>query len=411
MFLTTIKYIFGRKCKKNTNKGGVVELLITVGKTRKYISTGVKLLKREWFNGSVIGRPDSKELNERLFIMKKRCEEIINRMMEDGELDLHAIPKLLCEELTQTRGTFLDFAKECAQRKYETLSHGTKKRYEVWFKFMEKWKGIVNFADVTEKNVRKLDDVLAKKGLKECSRWTYHKTLKVFIRLAMEDGLIKKDPYARVDISRGEEDGLEKYLTSEEFRRFADCEIPVKHLARVRDLFVFQTYTMMSYSDLADFKWSDCVEMNGNIVYKSTRIKTGQPFVVVLLKPALAILKRYKYQLPMLSNQNYNDYLKAAVAYAKIDKPVTTHWARHTGATMMVNEGKLPMHVVQHILGHASIRETEKTYAKVLDETIVEQMANYENTANLTAGGGKHGFNNNYINKKETTAKVIPIRF
>jgi integrase len=45
---------------------------------------------------------------------------------------------------------------------------------------------------------------------------------------------------------------------------------------------------------------------------------------------------------------------------------------------MLLNEGKVPMHIIQHILGHASIRETERTYAKLMDETIVETMANYQ---------------------------------
>jgi len=97
------------------------------------------------------------------------------------------------------------------------------------------------------------------------------------------------------------------------------------------------------------------------------------------LQPALAILKQYKYKLPIISNVKYNSYLKEAVMYAQIDKPVTTHYARHTGATMLLNEG-IPMHIIQHILGHASIRETEKTYAKLMDETIVETMVNYQNS-------------------------------
>ena len=45
---------------------------------------------------------------------------------------------------------------------------------------------------------------------------------------------------------------------------------------------------------------------------------------------------------------------------------------------MLVNEADAPMHVVQHILGHASIRETERTYAKVLDKTIVDSMLNLD---------------------------------
>jgi integrase len=100
--------------------------------------------------------------------------------------------------------------------------------------------------------------------------------------------------------------------------------------------------------------------------------------VIVLLKPALEILKRYKNKLPIISNVKYNLYLKAAVKYAKIDKEVTTHWARHTGATLLLNEGNVPMHIVQHILGHATIRETERTYAKVLDRSIIESMVDYQ---------------------------------
>ena len=146
----------------------------------------------------------------------------------------------------------------------------------------------------------------------------------------------------------------------------------------MRDLFVFQTYTCMSYSDLAAFRYEDCVTMDGQVVYRASREKTNQPFTVVLLRPALVILQKYGGKLPMISNVKYNAYLKNAVLYANIDKQVTTHWARHTGATLLVNEGGVPMHIVQHILGHASVRETERTYAKVMDETIVETMARFE---------------------------------
>jgi integrase len=139
----------------------------------------------------------------------------------------------------------------------------------------------------------------------------------------------------------------------------------------------------MSYSDLAKFDYKKCVEVDGQVVYKSKRQKTKQEFTIVLLKPALTILKRYKNKLPIISNEKYNLYLKAAVKYAKIDKPVTTHWARHTGATLLINEDDVPMHIVQHILGHSTIRETEKTYAKVMDKKIVETMANIGKVAKV----------------------------
>ncbi len=368
--------VFDRKGQSTKTKAGVVELRITADNVRKYISTGVKLLPKEWSNGSVIGRRDWKEVNDQLQILKRKCSEIINRMMDEGCLDLNAVPRLLKGEIMQS-DTFISYARELAGRRYKNITEGTRQHYEQMFKFLEQWKGIVYFSDVTEKNIMKMDEELERRGLKECSRWNYHKLVKTFVLQALEDGLIKRNPYSRLDIKKGNEDGLTRFLTPQEFHQFESCIIPSESLRRVRDLFIFQTYTMMSYSDLAKFDYKDCVKVKGQTVYKSKRQKTGQEFTIVLMEPALAVLKRYKYKLPIISNVKYNAYLKAAVMYAKIDKPVTTHWARHTGATMLLNEGKMPMHIIQHILGHASIRETEKTYAKLMDESIVEAMVSY----------------------------------
>ena len=372
-----LTYVYNRKCKATKKTPAVVELRITADNVRKYISTGVKLLPKEWSNGSVVGRNDFKELNDHLQIIKKKCSEIVNRMIDEGTFDINAIPNLLKGSMMQQQ-TFINYAKELSKRRMLKLAPGTRKRYAVVFRFLEEWKGIVYFSDITERNIMLMDEALSDRGLKECSRWNYHKLLKCFITQAMDDGLVKRNPYSRVNIKKGEEDGLRRYLTPQEFHRFESCIIPTESLRKVRDLFVFQTYTMMSYSDLAEFDYKDCQRIKGQIVYKSERTKTGQEFTIVLLQPALAILKQYKYKLPIISNVKYNAYLKAAVMYAQIDKPVTTHYARHTGATMLLNEGKVPMHIIQHMLGHASIRETERTYAKLMDETIVETMVNYQ---------------------------------
>ena len=377
MVIPNLTLIYDRKGQASKERPAVVELRISAGKVRKYISTGVKLLPKEWKNGSVTGRVDMITLNRQLQSLLKKCNEIIMQMMEDDSVDLDAIPAILKDRLQQ-KETFLEYAKERAEIKKKKLKQGTQRRYKVVFDFLESWRGIVSFAEVTEQNIQKMDDYLAEKGLKVSSRYNYHKILKSFVIQAFGDGLITKNPYAKMKIGRGEEDGLTRYLTPAEFHRFEKCTIDSEHLAKVRDLFVFQTYTCMSYSDLAAFDYRQCENMDGKMVYRSSRVKTDQPFTIVLLKPALVILQRYNYKLPIISNVKYNDYLKAAVKYAKIDKRVTTHWARHTGATMLLNEGKVPMHIVQHILGHASIRETERTYAKVLDRSIVEAMGKYQ---------------------------------
>lgn len=113
-------------------------------------------------------------------------------------------------------------------------------------------------------------------------------------------------------------------------------------------------------------------------VYVGQRAKTGQTFTVPLLKEALAILAKYKNKLPIISNVKYNEYLKVVAQAAGIDKPISSHWARHTGATLLLNEGGFDMKIVAKILGHSTTRITEQVYAKLLDETVVDEMKKYE---------------------------------
>ena len=97
----------------------------------------------------------------------------------------------------------------------------------------------------------------------------------------------------------------------------------------------------------------------------------------LVMKPAMEILNRYGGVLPLMSNVKYNLYLKMIAMAAGINKPVSTHWARHTGATMLLNSGA-NMEVVAKVLGHSSTRITREVYAKLLDETVADEMARIE---------------------------------
>ena len=59
-------------------------------------------------------------------------------------------------------------------------------------------------------------------------------------------------------------------------------------------MFVFQTYTCLSYTDLHDFDANEIKEVKGMKVYIGKRAKTKQTFTIPLLSPALAILKKYQ---------------------------------------------------------------------------------------------------------------------
>jgi integrase len=153
---------------------------------------------------------------------------------------------------------------------------------------------------------------------------------------------------------------------------------PTRELERARDVFVFQTWTCLSYVDLAAFDAGKLQRMNGRYVYVGKRGKTNQEFTFLLLKPAERILRKYHNHLPIVNNAKYNDNLKILAVMAGIDKPVSSHWARHTGATLLLNEGHMDMEVVAKVLGHSSTKITRQVYAKLLDETVVNAMSAME---------------------------------
>ena len=129
--------------------------------------------------------------------------------------------------------------------------------------------------------------------------------------------------------------------------------------------------TCLRYSDLAAFDPKKVQEINGMPVYLGDSIKTNKRFVIPILTPANEILHKYEGRLPIISNVKYNLYLKSVAQAAGIDKKISSHWARHTGATMLLNEGA-EMKIIAKVCGHSSTRITEQIYAKLLNETVVD---------------------------------------
>lgn len=155
--------------------------------------------------------------------------------------------------------------------------------------------------------------------------------------------------------------------------------MPTKSIERVKDLFIFQTYMCLSYSDLRDFDSNEIIEISEMKVYTGKRNKTHKDFTIPILPGAMAILNKYNGVLPIINNVKYNEYLKIVAQTAGIDKPVSTHWARHTGATLLLNEG-VDIRIIAKICGHSSTRITEQVYAKLLDESVIKAIAPIKNS-------------------------------
>jgi len=81
--------------------------------------------------------------------------------------------------------------------------------------------------------------------------------------------------------------------------------------------------------------------------------------------------------LPVLSNQKMNAYLKELADLCGITKRLSTHVARYTAATVVFLANQVSIENVAKILGHSNTKMTQH-YAKVLDSSIMRDMANVE---------------------------------
>jgi site-specific recombinase XerD len=103
---------------------------------------------------------------------------------------------------------------------------------------------------------------------------------------------------------------------------------------------------------------------------------------IFVIHAARNILDKYKDRpdlmdkgvlLPVLTNQKMNAYLKEIADVCQIDKPISTHTARHTFATTVALENNIPLEVVSKTLGHSNIKMTQH-YARTTENLIKKNM-------------------------------------
>ena len=372
--LPQINFIYDRRKIASPTKKASVEMRITFDYKQKWLNTGIMLYPHQWKNGKIVDCPDIIQISQTLDTLLRDVRQVIFNMMEEGAIDIFSIPDRL-NKLHTKKISFIDYC----QRRAEIRKYGKKKdtqeRYDRFLRLFSEWGKIRDFEDVTDENIILYDKYLIDKGMKPYSKWNnYHRFVDSFIIDAIDEGYLRRNPYKWLNIPKAQESlGLDRCLTPEEFYQLRDASMPTKCLERVRDVFVFQTYTCLRYSDLKKFDASKIITIKDTPTYIENSVKTTKAFTIPLLPPAMKILEKYNKKLPIISNPKYNWYLKVVAQAAGLNKPLSTHWARHTGATMLLNKGA-EMKVVTKVCGHSSTRITEQVYAKLLNETVVEAV-------------------------------------
>jgi site-specific recombinase XerD len=210
----------------------------------------------------------------------------------------------------------------------------------------------------------------------------YLRQTKTILKMAVEMGWLATDPTAGFRLSFEEKEPVR--LEMEELNVLVTKEISIARLAEARDCYVFMCYTGYAYEDAFGLGPENIfIGIDGQKWITKDREKTEQAECVPLLPIPLEIISRYKNHphcssknklLLVRSNQRLNGYLKEIAAICGINKELTTHTARHTFATTVTLENDVPIETVSKMLGHRSIKTTQR-YAKVTRKKISKNMA------------------------------------
>lgn len=189
------------------------------------------------------------------------------------------------------------------------------------------------------------------------------------------------------------------YLDDDELALLEDVELTAanrRHLERIRDIFLFQCYSGLRYSDASKLRWVD-VKDDAIVV---TTVKTNDTITIELNAHTRAILDKYRTFIfpegrvfPAPTNQEANRYLKELCRLAGINEPVTivtykgkeridsvrpkydligTHAGRRTFIVHALSLGISP-YIVTRWTGHSSLAAM-KPYMDIVDSAKADAM-------------------------------------
>lgn len=194
--------------------------------------------------------------------------------------------------------------------------------------------------------------------------------LRTAIKYGIDNDKIKINPFSMVKISKGTP--KKEFLTDEEMTVLMNRHFDIERLEHIKDLFLFQAASGLSYADVSELSFEDISFKDGIFFISKERVKTGQGFCAVVLPFGMDILRKYNGHLPLLSNQKYNSYLKEIQDLCGIEKKLHTHLARKTYATHMRRMG-YNIATISRMLGHSNTTITESTYSFIEDNTVINE--------------------------------------
>lgn len=360
-----------RASKARKDGRSPIELSVIINQQRSIITLDRKVNHKQ-FNPSTQKVKGDKAINEYLDTVRKKCYSIENELMKMDQLDIHKFVQAFKYGIKTTSTTLLELYDKhntiyqrdvlCGKVENTTL-YKYKKQKERMMEYLK----TLDKKDITLREITpSFCNGFHSYCLSHLKTSTTNKELKMFksiLQFAVSERLMDVNPF---QIKIKQEKIKYEPLDVPTLQHLWNTELDGS-LEKVRDCFIFQCYTGLAYCDMASLTKEDIVD---GVIYKS-RKKTDVQSVIPLLPIPKQILEKYNYNLPIISNQKYNLYLKALATACGVKERLYSHLARHTAATVLINNG-IELPIIARILGHSNTKITESIYATLKDKTIID---------------------------------------
>ncbi|WP_299676490.1 site-specific integrase [uncultured Tenacibaculum sp.] len=363
---------------------------ITYKKKRKQFAIGLfidpdiwdskkqKLLKRA---------ENSKIINTQLSLISQKINEaFLLLQLQQNDFNVEDIYSQYKGENTREEKTLLDL--------YDMHNEQAKKLIGIdfkevsWSRYVENRRKVEKFIKLKYKRndikLNKLDLKFIKdleyyfKVELKLSQATINRSLqrvKKIMQYGIDENYLENNPFSMYRTTKHKTQLV--YLTIDELKKIEDFSFNQLRLRQIRDLFVFCCYTGLAYQEMSSFKIDNIIKgFDGDYWIEMHRQKTNTTISVPLLPKALAILEYYNNNLPKISNQKFNSYLKEIADIIGIDKKLTHHVARKTFATTVLLYNGVSMEVVSELLGHSRLQVTQEHYARVIKRRVSNEVKN-----------------------------------
>ena len=196
-------------------------------------------------------------------------------------------------------------------------------------------------------------------------------------RLAVEQGTLQFNPFIEFLPERPPKQ--HRHMSEKDFGKLVSTPIECPITRYTRDMFVFSTFTGVSYVDMQNLTEENIRVIDGALWIIFNRQKTGTECHIRLLPIAREILEKYKLErkdgklFNMVRYGKMDIFLKKAAKLCGISKNITYHMSRHNFATIISLSNGVPIETVGKMMGHTEIRTTQ-VYARITNKKLNEDM-------------------------------------